>query len=399
MLALLRRGRFSSALLWPTVLSFVLFLHVAAVTLLAGAEALPLKASVGRLDHYFRPVSILLICGVALYRAPAATVARSLNLAAVTLVFLAAANAIVQICSIFYDVSAVVAPFHPDPGVGGITVAEAAASVWRLVGTFNQPLEHGTVYSVALLAAVHLWRTRFVPMVILLLGVILVFVGGVLAVSKLFLIGGVPLAFLLLALHGYQMRSLLIAVGIAAIASTAASSVVGTWNGVVSLQTMVHALRNREGLVYMFTGGRFGAATEFEKPYQVERAAEAFRESPLLGVGISGTPGLGDNEYLMALAEGGLVALVLVIVRMVVVFGPSLATLRYSESGRLLLTVALVALGGGMGGPVSGIPRAGTVLWTFTSLLLLSISAERVAVRKMVHVTPASIGFAPAPSG
>ncbi|THJ52760.1 hypothetical protein E7Y31_18590 [Candidatus Frankia alpina] len=91
------------------------------------------------------------------------------------------------------DLSPILAAFWGGEGLGGQSVAVLATGDGRLSGVFNQPVEAGAAYCLALFAAVHLLsrpeRGRDRP-VVLALVVLPILVGGVLCVSKIFLLCG-----------------------------------------------------------------------------------------------------------------------------------------------------------------------------------------------------------------
>jgi len=97
---------------------------------------------------------------------------------------------------------------------------------------------------------------------------------------------------------------------------------------------------------------------------------EAMRDSPLFGVGVGGEQGFFDNEYLMSLGEGGVLGLLLVVTRAAIVIRESLPAISYDANSRGLLALGVLVAGGSMGGPITGIPRCGTVIWVFVGLLL-----------------------------
>ena len=63
---------------------------------------------------------------------------------------------------------------------------------------------------------------------------------------------------------------------------------------------------------------------------------------------------------------------------------PALRLIAREPEARLLLGLGIVLTLGALGGPVSGIPRCGTLLWVFISLGLLTV-AERVAMSEQTQ--------------
>jgi hypothetical protein len=371
---MLMRGRLTEGVVPPLVLSIALFLHVVAATLLGPFDASLLKAGLGRFDHYFRPVSVLLVAAVAFHDTTRVEREQALRRSIVALLTCVSLNTLVQIASVFTDVTGIIDPFMPDASQGW-TVASTAAANLRFTGIFNQPLEHGLVYSVALLTCVYAWRTGGVPRRLLLAGTAATFIGGVLALSKVFLLGGLPVSLLLVVAQGGIRRRQLLgaALGIA-VTAAAARVVFSRWGGFQSVLHLVEMLGDPGTVLYAVSGGRVGSSRMGEE-YIVEHALAAYRASPLFGVGTASGATLQDNEYLMTLAECGLIGVGMLLLRLMSMAAPLRKLQRPTPAALLLVAIVLLALGGGMGGPVSGIPRSGTILWVFYAQAALIVGA------------------------
>ncbi|MGC5381756.1 hypothetical protein ACPXB1_25105 [Micromonospora sp. DT68] len=76
-------------------------------------------------------------------------------------------------------------------GGDGESVADRAEQLGRYSGMFNQPAEAGLLYSVALIAAVYLYRSQPVRLAVVSL---ILAIGGALCVSKVALLVGLPVA-------------------------------------------------------------------------------------------------------------------------------------------------------------------------------------------------------------
>src|SRR5699024_551510 len=116
-----------------------------------------------------------------------------LRTAAVVAVWAAAVNAVLALVS--STAPAVFVPLlKPFWGTGEGSVAENAMRMGRFTGIFNSPAEAGTMYSIAAVLAVWVYSHRLVIMYCL---VTLITLGGVLSVSKVFLLIGLPIILLL----------------------------------------------------------------------------------------------------------------------------------------------------------------------------------------------------------
>src|ERR1700722_686582 len=86
--------------------------------------------------------------------------------------------------------------FWDAPGSPG-SVAVNAAGNGRLTGIFDQPAEAGVAYGIALFCLIYLMRERRVRASIAALCAALLIAGGTLTVSKIFLLGAIPLAVMM----------------------------------------------------------------------------------------------------------------------------------------------------------------------------------------------------------
>jgi hypothetical protein len=373
---LLLRGRLQRVFLPTLLLSTALFALVVASTILGSNAPGMLKTGIGRWDHYFRPVSILMIAAVAYHGATAEERERAFRYSIWVLLAGISINTLLQVGQVLTDVSAILDPFLPDASAGW-TVASMAAGNSRLTGLFNQPLEHGLVSGVALLACVYCWRNGGVHPLLLLVAVMLVFVGGLLALSKVFLLGAVPVALLLaIAQGGIRPRHVVGALAALATMAGAATLLFSRWAGAQSVYALLRMLGDPEMVLLAVSGGRLGYEGAANQEFIVAHALAAFHSSPLFGVGTASGATLQDNEYLMTLAECGLAGLLLLLARLAAMLLPLLGPGWRHPAAPFFVAIALMAAGGGMGGPVSGIPRSGTILWVFFAQLAMLLTVH-----------------------
>ena len=375
---LLVRARLERALVLPLILCTALFVQVVLATTLGENDPVYLKSGIGRFDHYFRPVSVLLVAAVAFHGVGRDGRERALQQSLRVLLVGTSVNALLQLGTLTGSIGNLLDPFRPGTGPSlEVTVAELAALNNRFSGIFNQPVEHGLVYAVALLGCVYLWRRGGISPLALLVAVALLFVGGVLAFSKVFLLGGVPVAIVMaLTQGGLRPKHLLGTLAAVAVLGAIAAVVLSRWEGAEAVFALGRMLADPERLLYALSGGRVGN-TEVGEEVLVQHMLTAFRQSPLFGVGTATGLLLQDNEYTMTLAECGLVGLLLLLGRAVAMLLPAAGARWRDPALPLFVAIIVVTVGGAMGGPVSGIPRSGTVLWVFYALTALVLAAPR----------------------
>jgi hypothetical protein len=279
-------------------------------------------------------------------------------------------NTVIEVMSIFMNIEPLVASFRPSTGTLGQTVAEAAAGNFRFVGIFNQPGEQGAAYAIALIIWVLLWNRRSLSTLQAAVTLLAILLGGALGISKVFLLGGVPVALILFLSFGVRVRDLRLGLIAAGLVTGVAVWIMTYWKGADMITGLFRLMSNPQTLLYALSGGRFGGEASLSKEYLFVELASSFQASPLFGVGAAGVQGFFDNEYLMAVGEGGLVGLFFVAARPAVVIVESLRGLLYDPYARALCAMGVLLAGASMGGPISGIPRCGSLFWLFTGLLL-----------------------------
>lgn len=390
------RGRLARAFVPPLLLSTALFGLVVVATVAWQNDPQYLKVGIGRFDHYFRPVSILLVAAVAFHGTDRAARERTLVHTIRALLIGTTFNTLLQIAmALGANVDWLLNPFRPGSSVYlDVSVAELSADNNRFTGVFNQPIEQGLVYALALLACVYAWRNGGLSRLELLLGAGLVFVGGVLGISKVFLLGGVPVAVALaVAQGGIRPRHILGAIAAIAVTALGGWLVFSRWSGGEQTLDLLKMLVDPERAMYAITGGRVSGAPISEELI-ISQMLIAFRQSPLFGVGTASGILLQDNEYVMTLAECGLAGIGLLLARLVAMTTPLIRASRRDPVTPLFVALILVTVGGAFGGPITGIPRSGTVLWTLYAVAGAVLAAERKPGRSPVSAEEPQPRFA-----
>lgn len=260
--------------------------------------------------------------------------------------------------------------FLPQPS-GGSTVASRAAAMGRYSGIFNQPVEAGLAYSLGVLALIHLVSRHQLRWLGASVVGVLIVIGGLLPVSKVFVLGGLPLAVLYLIWEtgaaGIRTSVRVVVVAGASVAVALLIWVVhgDQWRGAGRLGRLVVADSEHGDLLRFYTAGRFGV-----EGHVLSDGGSVLSSSPVLGFGL-GHGLVVDNAYLEMLALAGVIGLI--IYSGVLIALLMLIVSRWRGSvGRFLVVVLLLIVGGGMGSPVLTMNRTGTLLWTVLVIGLLT---------------------------
>lgn len=252
------------------------------------------------------------------------------------------------------------------------SVAYRAEQLGRFSGIFNQPAEAGLMYSVALLAAIYLYRekARMLAFTATALSI-----GGVLTISKVFLFVGLPIGIwqAVRSSGGRQRRAAaFLAAAIAAWAG-AKTGMIPEWTGGQYLIRLMPG--SDQGAVDLYTAGRFGG--ESTLAVVVNAVMES---SPIWGFGAGGLAAPYDNAWVEALVMDGIFGAVLLTAVMVVLAHAWWIARPQSSPGESRLTGGLVAvvIGAAVGVPSLTVNRCATILWLLIALLLLSDSPRGI---------------------
>ncbi|MCG5444979.1 hypothetical protein NIE79_003422 [Micromonospora sp. NIE79] len=320
---------------------------------------------VAGLDNLILPFAVVAV--VAMLVGVGADPARMLRAVCTVTVLAMALNAIIAITSAAGVENDLLAQFR---GYGEAeSVADRAEQLGRYSGIFNQPAEAGVLYSMAVLAALYLYQRHVAKLAAVLL---ILTVGGVLSVSKIFLLAGVPvgIAYALLA-HGRGRR--MVALGAASAGAWFAADIyLDQWRGQRFAQRLIPGSGGGDQLD-TYTAGRVGGDSTLQQAVDLVMSL-----SPASGMGPAGLRVAYDNGWVEALIVAGIVGVILhTAVLASLTVGWWRARSHRPESpftGALLLLL----IGASTGLPALTANRCATVVWLLLTLLLLARTDGRV---------------------
>jgi hypothetical protein len=316
-------------------------------------------------DNLAGPIAVLLVVWSTVSTAGAQ---RTLELAAKLTAWLMAANGVLAVVMTRVDLSAVLRPFWASSGADG-TVAANAAGLGRYCGVFNQPAEAGLAYGLAGLCAWYVWRDKPKRMYLLLIPIVL---GGLISVSKIFILGGLPLILWLVWRNrktGARISLLFITAGL--VLGLAQSGFADQWSGLQYLTRLLSPPDNGSALGFL-TAGRLGSGSSLAGVF-----SEVHRVSPWWGFGAPGLQVAYDNGWTEAYVVAGVAGLVLYTLILLVLWRIGRAD-PDRERRTLVTCVAILAAGGSLGVPALTANRASTLLWLIVALAVVAAAADAV---------------------
>lgn len=247
-----------------------------------------------------------------------------------------------------------------------VTVAGNAAQNGRYTGIFDQPAEAGIAYGVALLCLIWLARRHLAGTRVTVAAGVLLAAGGVITLSKVFLLAAVPIAVVTVLRGHARIRAVMLAGmagGMLWLAGTA--GLLPAWHlGGVALNGLAHPATSLTGT---WTAGRYGTGGKLGPA-----TADVLHAAPWSGFGAGGLGVPYDSLWLEVLAVSGILGAVLaaaVLVMLAVRWARMRASLGRAEwhlaGGVLVLAVAASA-----GIPSLTANRAASLLWLILGVLV-----------------------------
>lgn len=312
---------------------------------------------VSTLDNYLLPAVVMILVWSAVRESQPRQVLQTF--AAVT-VWLTALNGLISAIGTRVDLSGVLRRFW---GAGyGETTAERAAELGRLSGIFNQPAEAGVMYGIAGLLAV--WRYRERPKIMILL-LALICVGGLLCVSKVFILGGLPLILLYLWRSKTGAGKLGALFSVAAVGlGVSATGLLQQWTGYNYLARLLTPAED-QGLIEFYSAGRWNEDSFVAQLFDTVMAVR-----PLTGFGAAGLDVPYDSAWTEVVVVSGLIGMALMASVFVMIFRMA-RRLDDPDLRRLATFTAVFLFGASFGIPALTANRVATVTWILLGLLAL----------------------------
>ncbi|MEE6259052.1 hypothetical protein [Plantactinospora sonchi] len=323
------------------------------------------RSGLAGLDNLLLPIAALALA--LMLAASGAEPRRLIQLVCTVLIVAMCVNTALSVVSMTQDITPLLEIFWGNDATGQ-SVAERASGMGRLTGIFNQPAEGGALYSLALLGAIYRYRDR---MVILVCTGTLLTIGGLLTVSKIFLMIGLPLALwhLVRSFGIVGPRLWALPGALLLVVSASQYGLLPAWDGVGYLTRLFRPSDSGSDLIGFYTAGRLGDAPSHLYVWDIVASA-----SPWFGFGAGGVAAAYDNGWIEALAIAGLVGAFIytaVIGCLVLAWFTRQAAMDRATS-RFASGLIIVLVGASLGLPALTANRVATIAWLLIGLLLLT---------------------------
>lgn len=339
----------------------------------------PIYKVLADVDNYTQPICLILITNYCLRRLSRDELYSILANVIKTIILLLSINTVLAISSVFYGIWFLKYFNVAGEISGGWTVLESAATMGRFTGIFNQPFEAGVAYGIGLISIIFMFMvenklsSRLIRPAYLILGFVLVMVGGVLSVSKVFfpLSIAISLVFFLAGSRRFlkvALRQLLLAI---LIISAITYVLLDAWDGSAYFLRLVNFEQGAD-LVELYSAGRFASSAG-----GTSVVTDHLTDSNLLlgyGLGSIQTP---DNGYLEVLYFGGAVGVLIYIALLFTLFYYSIKGLHRQPFLAWYMTSLIVFVAvAGLGAPIFGINRS-----NFFLIIPLTVGLHMLALR------------------
>lgn len=273
-------------------------------------------------------------------------------------------------------------------GTDGVSVAERGLETGRATGVFNQPAEAGLGYSIGLILALWRWSWREQNNGRLAAVSACLTVGGLLSVSKIFVLVGLPVFSFFLwkqhhEIHGEdrvrrrnsRLRRVTMAAPVVALILGMLSTGVFSWGGQERLETLISGDRGERTQADFFSGGRLAD----DSPLR-QGALMVLDEAPWTGYGASGLSRVAYDsalfELLVLTGLAGVALCTLLLVTLALSMSMRKVTLHANERHLAAASLAIV-LGASFGIPSMTANRSSGIVWIVLGLALIHVQTSR----------------------
>lgn len=324
------------------------------------------------LTAYLLPVALIVLTWYWTLTADGPSLIRAIAPVIVGAMILNTAISLAQVVTGRVAVFSSLPRFWDTPGSVG-SVAVNAAENGRFTGIFNQPSEAGVAYGVALLCLIYLTQHRQVRPPVTILCAAALATGGILTVSKIFLLAALPLAVLVTLRNPYGRIRVIVccAVAVTMLRVLSPAHLLPSWpRGAITLGRL---LSPSGSLTAQYSAGRYGTGGTLGPV-----VADVLHASPWYGFGAGGLATAYDSLWVQILVLAGVagVAFAAVALLMLAFRWWCLRGVTAPAEWRLAGAVLTLAAAASLGLPALTANRDATLLWLVIGILIAARPAR-----------------------
>lgn len=368
----IHKNLFAILLIW-----FTLFIYLLIRTWMGGS-ALSTIAMIAEIKNFTQPLFIMFIFVFVIIKNNTSATRVLLKKCGNLLIFLLSLNTVWLILGFCVDLTEINQYFWR----GKDSIAIKAVENGRFSGVFNQPIEAGMAYTIGLFVWAYLQellksKITFRDALVL----VLMIVGGILTVSKVFIIFGLVI-FILYMLSVKHNRKQLVKLMLFffVLGLPFYFYVIKAWSGLSYFQRLFNISNyQQEGILNLITAGRYGTIDSQQNQY----FAKVLSDSPFIGKGL-GSQQTYDSAFFHVFSSGGLIALIMYLGILFTLLFSCYQFYIYAFNSpelKLYLSLFLLTIVGGLGAPVLTINRSSIILWVFIGLAFQFLSIYKKEIR------------------
>lgn len=246
-------------------------------------------------------------------------------------------------------------------------VARDSLGNGRYTGIFNQPMESGLAYSIGVLGWLYLIEKQSKITIKNLAGIILLMIGGVASVSKVFILGGF-LLFCWGAFRNKGVRKSLVKVMfiLTPLVIGAYQLLKQNWSG---MDYLMRFFTIQDGqLLDTLTSGRFGGVNTMQTLF-----SSIWHDHPFVGLGL-GQNDVADSQWFQIFGSSGAIGFMIFIAFTGILIKKALeyrVFMKGAGESKLFESLVILSVIAGIGAPVFTLNRSSSVLWVLISMLLM----------------------------
>lgn len=354
--------------LWINLLLWFFF-----VTIIQLSEYNNFISILATADNFLMPISVIfIVTAFSPYRNDG-RISKTIEKISFVVLVILTLNTLFILFHLFWDISFVFNLFLPKVSEGiNSTVWSRSLGMGRYIGIFSTPFESGIVYSVGFLAWIYLFHkgsNKGFIFNIMLIGVIL---GGILSVSKAFILATPLFIFYFLSQNKLKLINKILnikAIIILILFSVILPVILKKWNG---LEYFLRLFSIKDvDVIQLYTAGRFGV----EETGVLSIIRFILENAPLQGFGM-GNRTTVDMAYLEILWIGGVIGLLLYFGVLLVILLSTYKYVKINEEASFLNILNIYVVFVSFGAPVLTKNKFSVIYWTYLTLIMISISIK-----------------------